>query len=164
MPNPKEKEGENQLSLDEFEEDIDFDEEEEYVSDGYYDIVAESNARKKKNGKKIIIDLGKGPEENLVIEEEERYSPYELDLMAEEILRAHARSIDVETGKPTGIKGDNPVLFEEHIQARKRREIYNQNGTPDPSINEGMFWRTHPQGRKVNNDEQRKKHGASFYR
>ena len=139
-------------------------EEEEYVSDGYYDIVAESNSRKKKNGKKIIIDLGKSDEENLVIEENERYTPGELDLMADEILRAQSRSIDAETGRPKGIKGDAPILFEEHLYARKRREIYNQNGTPDPSINEGMFWRTHPQGRKVNDLAQRKKHGASYYR
>jgi len=139
-------------------------EEEEYVSDGYYDIVAESNVRKKKNGKKIVIDLGKADGENLIIEEDERYTPGELDLMADEILRAQSRSIDVETGKPKGIKGDAPILFEEHLYARKRREIYNQNGTPDPSINQGMFWRTHPQGRKVNSSDQRRKHGASFYR
>lgn len=98
-------------------------EEEEYVSDGYYDIVAESNSRKKKNGKKIIIDLGKSDEENLVIEENERYTPGELDLMADEILRAHSRSIDGKTGRPKGIKGDAPILFEEHLYARKRREI-----------------------------------------
>ena len=139
-------------------------EEEDYDSESYVQIIAESTARKKKNGKKIIIDLGKGDDENLVIEENERYTPGELDLMADDILRAHSRSIDVETGKPKGIKGDAPILFEEHLYARKRREIYNQNGTPDPSINEGMFWRTHPQGRKVNDISQRKKHGASYYR
>ena len=130
-----------------------------------YEIEERRKERRKKNGKKIYVDLGKeNPEENLVIEEEENYTASELDLMADEILRAHARAINLDTGKPNGIKGDNPVLFEEHLYARKRREIYNQNGTPDPSINEGMFWRTHPQGRKVNNDVQRRKHGASFYR
>lgn len=139
-------------------------EEEEWQGDEYYDIIAESNARKKKNGKKIVVDLGRADGENLVIEENERYTPGELDLMADEILRAQSRAIDIETGKPKGIKGDAPILFEEHLYARKRREIYNQNGTPDPSINEGMFWRTHPQGRKVNSDAQRRTHGASFYR
>jgi hypothetical protein len=127
--------------------------------------VFESEQPERKKGKKIMVDLGKSdPEENLVIYSEEHYSNFELDEMATEILRAQARSIDPETGKPRGIAGEDPVLFEEHLYSRKRREIYNQNGVPDPSINEGMFWRTHPQGRKVNSNDQRKKHGASFYR
>lgn len=120
---------------------------------------------KRNKGKKIVIDLGKTEEEdNLVLYSEEHYTPGELDEMATEILRAHARTIDPETGKSRGIAGEDPILFEEHLYSRKRREIYNQNGVPDPSINEGMFWRTHPQGRKVNSDDQRKRHGASFYR
>lgn len=67
-------------------------------------------------------------------------------------------------GKAKGIKGDDPILFEEHLQQRRRREIYNSTGTPDPSIKAGIYNRTHPQGRKVNSPEQRKKNGASFYR
>ena len=67
-------------------------------------------------------------------------------------------------GKARGIGGDNPILFEEHFASRKRREIYTTIGTPDPSIQQGMYYRTHPQGRKVNSKEQRKKNGASFYR
>lgn len=67
-------------------------------------------------------------------------------------------------GKMKGIRGDNPVLFEEHEQSRKRREIYCVGGTPDPNIVSGLYHRTHPQGRKVNTPEQRRKHGASFYR
>lgn len=67
-------------------------------------------------------------------------------------------------GKDRGIQGDNPILFEEHLQTRRKREIYTQVGTPDPSIVTGMYNRTHPQGRKVNSEEQRKKHGASFFR
>lgn len=153
------------MSLNDEDESLDFfDDEDDYEYESSY-IAQESAKRKKKSGKKIVIDLGKdNPEDNLVIEENEHYTPGQLDLMADEILRAHAKSIDPETGKPNGIKGNAPVLFEEHLYARKRREIYNQNGTPDPSINEGMFWRTHPQGRKVNNETQRKRHGASFYR
>lgn len=118
---------------------------------------------RKKGGKKIVVDLGAG-KDTLVIEENNKYTGTELDLMADDILRAHSRATSPETGKPNGIKGDAPILFEEHIYARKRREIYNQNGVPEPSINEGMFWRPHPQGRKVNSDEQRRRHGASFYR
>lgn len=67
-------------------------------------------------------------------------------------------------GKARGNGGTNPVLFEEHLKNRQRREIYTQVGTPDPSIVAGLFNRTHPQGRKVNSDDQRKRHGASFYR
>lgn len=67
-------------------------------------------------------------------------------------------------GQLKGIGGDNPILFEEHFQSRKRREIYTAQGTPDPSIVSGIYNRVHPQGRKVNSEEQRKRNGASFYR
>lgn len=67
-------------------------------------------------------------------------------------------------GEARGIGGDNPILFEEHIQSRRRREIYPTNGTPDPEIVSGIYNRVHPQGRKVNSAEQRSKNGASFYR
>jgi hypothetical protein len=67
-------------------------------------------------------------------------------------------------GKVKGIKGDAPILFEEHLHQRRRREIYNAVGTPDPSIVAGIYNRTHPEGRKVNSPEQRKKNGASYYR
>lgn len=67
-------------------------------------------------------------------------------------------------GKARGNGGRNPVLFEEHLKNRQRREIYTTVGTPDPSIVAGIFNRTHPQGRKVNSKDQRQRHGASFYR
>lgn len=67
-------------------------------------------------------------------------------------------------GAVRGIGGENPVLFEEHFQSRKRREIYTTIGTPDPNIVSGMYNRCHPRGRKVNSPEQRKKNGASFFR
>jgi len=67
-------------------------------------------------------------------------------------------------GKARGIGGDDPILFEEHLQQRRRREIYNTTGVPDPSIKAGIYNRTHPQGRKVNSPEQRKRNGASYYR
>lgn len=67
-------------------------------------------------------------------------------------------------GKERGIGGEDPILFEEHFQSRKRREIYTACGTPDPEIVSGMYNRTHPQGRKVNSEEQRKRNGASFFR
>lgn len=67
-------------------------------------------------------------------------------------------------GRAKGIGGENPILFEQHLQDRKRREIYTTMGVPDPSIVSGLYNRTHPQGRKVNNDKQRKTNGASYYR
>lgn len=67
-------------------------------------------------------------------------------------------------GRAKGIGGDNPILFEEHLASRRRREIYNKFGAPDPSIQQGIYYRPHPQGRKVNSPEQRKKNGASYYR
>jgi hypothetical protein len=67
-------------------------------------------------------------------------------------------------GKERSIGGANPILFEEHLQQRRRREIYNTQGVPDPQIKSGIYNRIHPQGRKVNSAEQRKKNGASFYR
>lgn len=67
-------------------------------------------------------------------------------------------------GTARGIGGENPILFEEHFQQRRRREIYTTVGTPDPSIASGMYNRTHPQGRKVNSEEQRKRNGAAFFR
>lgn len=67
-------------------------------------------------------------------------------------------------GKARGIQGANPILFENHLADRRRREIYTSIGTPDPSIQQGMYNRTHPQGRKVNSKSQRKRNGASFFR
>jgi hypothetical protein len=65
--------------------------------------------------------------------------------------------------KGIGDKHGPAILFEEHFASRRKREIYTTIGTPDPSIVAGMYNRTHPQGRKVNSSEQRKKNGASFY-
>lgn len=67
-------------------------------------------------------------------------------------------------GIAKGIGGEDPILFEEHLQSRRRREIFPTGGVPDPSIVAGLYNRTHPQGRKVNSSEQRKKNGASWYR
>lgn len=115
----------------------------------------------KQQNNKIIIAVSDDDEENLVLDPEEKYTGMELDEMATAILRAHCKSVDPETGKPYGLQG---MLFEEHLYSRKRREIYNVNGTPDPNLISGNYWRSHPQGRKVNTPEQRKKNGASYYR
>ena len=108
-------------------------------------------------------------EEEEVVWDEERaargeYTKSQLEIMANQIIREHARSIDPETGKRRGYDGDeNPVLMAEHLHARKKREIIVTSGIPDPAYVSGYFNRSHPQGRPMNSPERRAR-GASFYR
>lgn len=102
--------------------------------------------------------------ENKEFDPNNKYSDFELEELTNELLRAHARSHDPNTKRERGIGGKDPILFEEHLYARKKREIYNVNGVPDPEIVQGIYNRVHPQGRKVNTPEARKTNGASFYR
>jgi hypothetical protein len=82
-----------------------------------------------------------------------KYTKRELTLMAELML--------VEDPKPNN---QYPaILTYKTYKDRLKREIYVASGIPDPSIVQGMYWRTHPEGRKVSSEEQRKKNGASFY-
>jgi len=75
-------------------------------------------------------------------------------------------------GQRRDIRGPNPILFESHLYNRKRREIYVEAGTPDPAFTmdrkgrptQGMYNRSHPEGRKINTKAQRAKNGASYYR
>lgn len=76
----------------------------------------------------------------------------------------HGHLWSIGEGSVRGIGGKDPILFEEHFQSRRRREIYNSLGSPDPSIVSGIYNRAHPQGRKINSPEARAKHGASYYR
>jgi hypothetical protein len=99
------------------------------------------------------------------------YTAAELEHYADEFLMADAKSIDSETGKERGIGGENPILFAAHIKARERREIKTTSGFVEDSLTvnrmgqPGMYNRVEPHGgRRVNSDEARKKHGASFYR
>ena len=65
------------------------------------------------------------------------YTPNELLLQAERFL-----CLD-----PKPLQEDPAVLRLDRLQERTRREIYNENGIPDPSIVQGLYWRSHPQGR-----------------
>jgi hypothetical protein len=75
-------------------------------------------------------------------------------------------------GARRNINGPNPILFESHLTSRKRREIMVESGTPDSAFNKNrwgrpdhlMYNRSHPEGRKINSQEQRTKSGASYYR
>ena len=99
------------------------------------------------------------------------YTARELEAFSEALLRADAKdNPDVETN----------ILFAEHLYSRQRREIGNSTGIADPTLTASlqdknkpgrfagdgqmMYNRTHPRGRKVNSEEQRKKNGASYYR
>lgn len=95
---------------------------------------------------------------------EKKYTDRELEELADELLRAQAREVDPKSGKERGIGGLDPILFEEHIYSRKRREIYPENGTPDPALVSGSYNKSHPEGRKINSPEARRRHGASYYK
>ena len=97
-------------------------------------------------------------------DEDRSYSAKELEQLADQLLRAHANSVDPETGKKRSIGGKNSILFAQHLYERQKREILNENGVPEPSLVKGFYYRTHPEGRKVNSPEQRQKHGAAYFR
>lgn len=115
--------------------------------------------------------------EHVKFEEGREYTPKELENLAEQFLRDEAYSPeDCDCpppgyrdepckceGKQRGIKGENPILFEDHYIDRRRREVYNSTGAPDPEIVSGLYNRTHPKGRKTSTPEQRRLHGASWY-
>ena len=90
------------------------------------------------------------------------YTKSELEIIADQMLREQANEIEEETGKKRGLKGDNPILFYEHLRQRRRREIHSTSGSVDPSAVQGMYWRSSPNGRKVNSEEARKR-GAAYY-
>lgn len=110
------------------------------------------------------------PPERIEYEEGKQYTDKELEQLADQFLRDDAKSIDAATGKPKGIQGENPILFEEHLRKRASREIGNERGVADPAYTlnsngqPGMYNRVAPDGRKVNSEDQRRRNGASFFR
>lgn len=102
-------------------------------------------------------DLGDNPKKILELvpdfDAAINYTADQLLLQAERILCEDDRGI-----------GEYPaILRKSHIENRKRREIYVNSGTPDPSVVQGIYNRTHPQGRKYKSPEERKANGDSFY-
>ena len=76
-------------------------------------------------------------------------------------------------GPRRDLRGRNPILFETHLYNRRRRELLAKEGVVDPAYTmdrwgkrptQGLYVRSHPQGRKTNSPEQRKEHGAGFYK
>lgn len=103
---------------------------------------------------KITMSYEEASRKELIPEfhEGEIYSKRQLEWMANDLIFK-----DPEWSPKWGI------LSPDMYKRRKKREIYTGLGAPDPSIVSGLYWRTHPQGRKVSTDEQRKKYGASYY-
>lgn len=74
-------------------------------------------------------------------------------------------------GPRRDIRGPNPILFESHIYDRMRREIFVNEGTPDPAFSMDRFGRpghliynrSSPNGRRVNSEISRKSSGSSYY-
>jgi hypothetical protein len=98
------------------------------------------------------------------------YTALELEAYADAILTEGARAVDPKTGKERGIKGDSPILFATHLKARERREIKTGSGIVEDHLTvntlgqPGMYNRVEPHGgRKVNSEDARKKHGASYF-
>lgn len=82
------------------------------------------------------------------------YTADQLLLQAERIL----------CSDPTPLQEHPAVLRWDRLKERKKREIHNKNGVPDPSVCQGIYWRSHPQGRKLSTPEQRTaEKGGGFY-
>lgn len=82
------------------------------------------------------------------------YTERELLLIAEKIL--------INDPKPPA---EHPTwLPAKQLLDRAKREIYCKEGTPDPAIVSGLYWRTHPNGRTVNSLKVRREQAASYYR
>jgi hypothetical protein len=81
------------------------------------------------------------------------YTQRELLLLAEKML--------LEDKKPAE---EHPVwLNVAKIKDRLKHEIYCANGIPDPSIVQGLYWRTHPNGRPWVPEDIRRATGSGFY-
>jgi hypothetical protein len=95
---------------------------------------------------------------------EEDYTPWQLDRFADAFLWEQ-----IDQGNRN--YEDPCILMYEHLHARRKKEIYVASGTPDQTFalhhspdGQMLYWRTHPQGRAVNSEEQRKSNAAGFYR
>lgn len=82
-----------------------------------------------------------------------KYNQWELERMADVMLFE-----DPEWDPTRGI------LNPDQWKARIKHEIYVGIGTPDPSVVQGLYWRTHPQGLNWYSKEERKGTRRSFYR
>jgi hypothetical protein len=93
------------------------------------------------------------------------YTSRQLELYATKLLVEERRDIKARREAGEDVIDDGAeFLLDDALQSRHRREILPASGTPDPSVVQGIYNRTHPEGRKTNTKAQRAKNGASFYR
>lgn len=88
-----------------------------------------------------LLDLGNTAEIKRSVPDydpEESYTDRELLLIAEKILLTDERTP----------KADPMWLNWGMYKHRYKHEVYTNQGTPDPSIMEGSYWKTHPSGRR----------------
>ncbi len=92
------------------------------------------------------------------------YSSSELEAYTDLLLKEDNKRRPEKDGFPQ-------IIFQEQAESRWSREVTSGTGDIDPTISaEGspdgqrMYNRTHPEGRKINSEQQRKDHGASYYR
>lgn len=84
-----------------------------------------------------------------------KYRPQVLEMFANGLLYYYSKELPNQ---------EHPrILNPSSFRRRKSREINVRSGTPDPSIEQGIYWRTDPRGKKVNSDEQRHTNRASYY-
>lgn len=82
------------------------------------------------------------------------YTARELQLITEKILLCDPKSPD-----------EVPVwLNAPRYLDRIKREIYSVQGVIEPAYSEGLYWRTHPNGRKWRTRKQMDANASSFYR
>lgn len=55
------------------------------------------------------------------------------------------------------------ILSDKMERLRQRREIYLSKGDMDAIVAPGLYWRTHPRGRRFRDKEERRAGGKSFY-
>jgi hypothetical protein len=83
----------------------------------------------------------------------DQYTQRELRLLAEKILLTDPK-----------LASEEPAwLNATSYRYRLAHEIYTASGVPDPAIASGMYWRTHPNGRKWATPEVMRATGCGFY-
>lgn len=65
---------------------------------------------------------------HLDLEPGRKYTSAELEELGTQFLKTYCRAINEETGKPNGLGN---LLFQEHVQYRRKREVYNTTGIAD---------------------------------
>jgi hypothetical protein len=81
------------------------------------------------------------------------YTQAQLEQLADQLL--------FDDRQAKGILDQYPYLNEVQLRERRSREIFNENGVPEPELVSGIYHRAHPQGRTLRED---KKPGESFFK